>query len=103
MLRCRDGSFYTGVTNNVEKRLREHQEGVDPTCYTYKRRPIELVFCETFDSINTAIEKEKQIKGWSRRKKEALIKRNYEFLPVLSKKDFKKRNNDASIRASTSS
>ena len=73
ILRCSDGSYYTGLTKqDVEAQLWEHNEG---TCdgYTRKRRPVELVFTETYDRIVDAIERERQIKGWSRVKKEALI------------------------------
>ncbi len=81
ILRCRDGSYYTGVTYNVEKRFYEHQSGLITSCYTHGRRPVKLVAVETFQKISTAIDREKQIKGWSRRKKQALINNNYGALP----------------------
>ena len=89
ILKCSDDSYYTGVTSNLEKRLFEHQNGVHIDSYTYKRRPLELVFYAEFTDINFAIEKEKQIKKWSRAKKEALINDAYELLPNLAKKRFK--------------
>ena len=55
------------------------------TAYTSKRRPVELMYCQQFNDINQAIELEKQIKGWSRRKKEALIKEDWEKLKLYSK------------------
>ena len=73
ILRCNDGSYYTGVTNNYSLRVSQHQEGIDPDCYTYERRPLELVHLEFFTQITEAISREKQIKRWSRAKKEALI------------------------------
>ncbi|MFQ5444439.1 MAG: GIY-YIG nuclease family protein [Nitrospinales bacterium] len=85
ILKCKDGSFYTGVTNNIEKRFFEHQEGLINSCYTHCRRPVEIVFAERFNQIKIAIEREKQIKGWSCRKKEALISGDWEKLPELSK------------------
>ncbi|MFH1428440.1 MAG: GIY-YIG nuclease family protein [Candidatus Margulisiibacteriota bacterium] len=85
ILKCSDGSYYTGVTNNYEKRFVEHQEGIDKKCYTYNKRPLELVFYQEFNDINLAINKEKQVKGWSRKKKEALIKGEYDKLIELSK------------------
>ncbi len=86
VLRCRDGSYYTGLTKQpVEARLWEHNAGIYEG-YTSKRLPVELVFTETYDRIIDAIERERQIKGWSRRKKEALIALAYEALPELSRR-----------------
>jgi putative endonuclease len=86
ILRCSDNSYYTGVTSNLTQRLFQHEKGIYPDCYTFKRRPIELVFYAEFTDINYAIDKEKQIKKWSRAKKEALINGNYDDLPNLAKK-----------------
>lgn len=84
MLRCADGSYYTGLTKrDVEDRVDEHNAGAVEG-YTRTRRPVELVFIETFERIVDAIDRERQIKGWSRRKKEALIRYDYEALPALS-------------------
>jgi putative endonuclease len=85
ILKCSDGSYYTGVTNNIEKRLAEHNSDNSVTSYTFKRRPVELVYCQEFNDIKQAIELEKQIKGWSRRKKEALINEDWEKLKLYSK------------------
>ena len=84
ILKCRDGSYYTGVTNDLDRRVHEHIHGVDRTCYTYTRRPVELMFYEEFSDPNQAIAAEKQIKGWSRKKKEALIQRNWKRLKELA-------------------
>jgi putative endonuclease len=84
ILKCSDGSFYTGVTNNLEERLNQHKSGLNESCYTFKRRPLELVFKEDFQDILLSIEKEKQIKGWTRKKKIALIEKNFDRLPILS-------------------
>lgn len=85
ILQCSDGSYYTGVTNNIDRRVYENDEGINPTCYTYKRRPLKLVFSEMFNDINQAIAFEKQVKGWRRAKKEAIINNNWHLLPELSK------------------
>lgn len=69
ILKCTDGSYYTGVTNNVEKGLGEHNSDNSVSSYTFKRRPVELVYCQNFNDIKQAIKLEKQIKGWTRRKK----------------------------------
>ena len=86
ILLCNDSSYYTGVTNNIEKRFYEHQEGLIEDCYTHSRRPLKLVFVDEYRDINEAIAREKQIKGWSRRKKEALIAEDFDRLVELSKK-----------------
>ena len=84
ILRCSDGSYYTGLTKQeIEARVWEHNEGIYDG-YTRKRRPVELVFTETYDRITEAIDRERQIKGWSRAKKEALIALAYERLPELA-------------------
>jgi putative endonuclease len=90
ILKCNDDTYYTGVTNDVERRLIEHQSGENKDAYTHSRRPVELVFSADFSNIEVAIEKEKQIKKWSKKKKEALINGEFELLPNLSKKEFKK-------------
>jgi putative endonuclease len=82
---CSDKSYYTGVTNSVERRLWEHNNDENKKHYTYKRRPVILKFVETYEDINDAIAREKQIKRWNRKKKEALIKQRYEDLPDLAR------------------
>jgi putative endonuclease len=86
ILLCNDGSYYTGVTNNLERRLYEHESGLDPKSYTFSRRPLKLVFSEYFVDINQAIALEKQVKGWNRKKKEAIIQGRWDLLPELSKR-----------------
>jgi len=88
ILKCSDRSYYTGVTSDLDKRLIEHEEGKYKESYTYSKRPIELVFYCSFTNVEIAIEKEKQIKKWSRSKKEALINNEFDKLPNLSKKKF---------------
>ena len=72
ILRCSDGSYYTGHTDNLESRLVAHQSGAIKG-YTFTRRPVTLVFTDQFPSRQEAFERERQIKGWSKAKKEALI------------------------------
>ncbi|GLB47759.1 hypothetical protein Y10_01270 [Neptunitalea sp. Y10] len=88
ILLCADKSYYTGVTANLEQRLFQHESGYFKDCYTFKRRPLQLVFYCEFSDITMAISKEKQIKKWSRVKKEALIQGDFEELPNLAKKHF---------------
>ena len=73
ILLCSDNSYYTGSTNNLTRRLYEHQNGVMPEAYTYRRRPLELVWHEEVPTLDEALRHEHQIKGWIRAKKEALI------------------------------
>ncbi|MDB4922148.1 GIY-YIG nuclease family protein, partial [Mucilaginibacter sp.] len=65
---CRDNSYYTGITNNLESRLYDHQTGIDPKAYTFKRRPVKMVFYEMFNDVNQAIAFEKQDGGEQRKK-----------------------------------
>ena len=99
ILKCSDKSYYTGVTNNLEKRLAEHRSG-SIQGYTSNRLPIKLVYTASFYDINDAIRFEKQIKGWSRKKKEALIISDFDSLVQLSKS--KTKNNSVISQSSTS-
>ncbi|NJX15047.1 GIY-YIG nuclease family protein [Tamlana crocina] len=85
MLKCNDDSFYTGFTNNLERRMQEHRSGTDKNCYTSQRHPVELVWFQMFNNPSVAIDFEKKIKGWSRRKKQALIDEDWERLVRYSK------------------
>ena len=75
IVECADGSYYTGFTNSVERRLREHNDGdVEKRHFTATRQPVELVYQAGFTEVWDAMAWEKRIKKWSRRKKEALIR-----------------------------
>jgi putative endonuclease len=83
ILECANGSYYTGSTHNIEKRLFEHQQGLGAN-FTKKRLPVKLVYTEEYDRIDEAFAREKQVQGWRREKKEALIRRDYKSLPMLA-------------------
>jgi tRNA/rRNA methyltransferase len=83
ILRCADGSYYTGSTDELEKRIAEHQNGEGCT-WTRKRLPVEFVWRQEFSTREEAKEAEYQIKGWSRAKKEALIAGDYDLLHILA-------------------
>ena len=84
ILVCRDGSYYVGCTSgSLEKRIAEHQAGTFDG-YTALRRPVRLVFQQAFERIEDAIAAERQIKGWRREKKAALIRGDYLALPPLA-------------------
>jgi putative endonuclease len=86
ILRCADGSYYCGTARNgLEVRVAEHNSGVFGG-YTATRRPVSLVHSQWFERITDAIAAERQVKGWSRAKKEALIRGDYEGLRKLSKR-----------------
>ena len=91
ILECSDQKLYVGVTNNLERRVAEHQSGENKSAFTFSRRPVKLVYHIEFYSIDDAILFEKQLKGWTRKKKLALINGEFEKLPALSKKNFKKK------------
>jgi predicted GIY-YIG superfamily endonuclease len=73
ILRCSDGSYYTGHTDDLEARLDWHATGRIQSCYTFSRRPLTLVFSQEFVTREEALAAERQIKGWSKKKKEAMI------------------------------
>jgi putative endonuclease len=85
ILLCSDNSYYTGVTNDLEIRLEHHNRGVFKSCYTFKKRPLKLIYYQLFDGPLSAIAFEKKLKGWNRAKKEALINSNWETLKELAK------------------
>ncbi|MCF2876220.1 MULTISPECIES: GIY-YIG nuclease family protein [unclassified Tenacibaculum] len=84
ILKCSDEFLYTGMTNNMERRLKEHNEGLNKNCFTFKRRPLQLMFHQKFEDVNEAIYFEKKIKKWSRQKKMSLINGDYNMLEILS-------------------
>jgi len=83
ILLCADGSYYTGSTTNLELRLQQHQAG-EGANHTRKNLPVKLLYYEEFQRIDEAFYREKQIQGWNRKKKEALINGRYELLSSLS-------------------
>jgi putative endonuclease len=84
ILRCSDGSYYTGHTDHLEQRLGQHVTGAIPSCYTFKRRPLTLAFSQEFSTREEALAAELQIKGWSRRKKEAMMRGDWSEVSRLA-------------------
>lgn len=84
ILECSDGSYYTGSTKDLELRLQQHNQG-EGANHTKKRLPVKLVYYEEFQRIDEAFFREKQVQGWSRKKKEALIKGKQNDLPLISR------------------
>lgn len=88
ILKCSDNSLYVGSTNNLEQRIKKHQSGWGAR-YTNVYRPVELIYSEEYSTYQDAFKRERQIKGWSRAKKEALIAGNLELLKELSKSQYR--------------
>jgi len=84
ILECADGSYYTGSTNDLNLRLQQHQAG-EGSIYTKKRLPVKLIYIEEFQRIDEAFYREKQLQGWSRKKKQTLMAGRSDLLPELSK------------------
>ena len=84
ILLCSDRSYYTGSTTNLEQRLVDHNNG-RYRGYTSRRLPVELVWSQEFSDVRDAIALERQIKGWSRKKKEALIRGDFQLLHELAR------------------
>jgi putative endonuclease len=86
ILRCADGSYYTGITRrSVDERVSEHSQGLADS-YTSRRLPVELVFSEYYERIDDAVAAERRVKGWSRAKKEAYIRGDFELLSALARR-----------------
>ena len=86
MLKCSDKSFYIGHTDNIEKRISEHEEGTYPCCYTKARLPVKTVFIQRFTTRHEAFSAERKIKKWSRAKKEALIRKDWNKISLLAQR-----------------
>ncbi|MEL6811547.1 MAG: GIY-YIG nuclease family protein [Bacteroidota bacterium] len=84
ILECNDGLLYTGITNNLSRRFEEHNLGTKKDTFTYKRRPVQLIFHQEFNDVLQAIFFEKKIKKWSARKKRALAEGDELLLKILS-------------------
>ncbi|MBQ4802365.1 GIY-YIG nuclease family protein [Aquimarina sp. MMG015] len=83
ILECSDGSYYTGSTKDLDRRLQQHQNG-EGANHTKKRLPVRLLYYEQYDRIDTAFYREKQVQGWSRAKKEALMRGDLDTLHDLA-------------------
>lgn len=90
ILKCSDGTYYTGMTRELDARVEEHQIGAHPDAYTFRRRPVQLVWSEVVESYQVAFQWEHQIKGWSKAKKEALIRGDIEGIHEIVKAERKR-------------
>ena len=95
ILECSDGSYYTGSAADLSHRLWQHEIGASPTSYTYSRCPVKLVWTsEEVQRYSDALRYERQIKGWSRAKKQALIRGDWDGIHEIVKNERKQRQND---------
>jgi len=85
MVMCRDGTYYIGITNEIERRVAEHNLGIDSECYTFLRRPVVLAYSTVYDSVLDAIACEKKLKRWSHWKKSALARGDWDAIERLSR------------------
>ena len=83
ILECADGSYYTGSTNDLQRRFIEHQNGLCSN-HTRKRLPVKLLYSEAYPRVEQAFYSEKQVQGWNRKKKEALVEGRLQELPELA-------------------
>jgi putative endonuclease len=100
MLECADGSYYVGSTWDLERRVSEHNEGLGAE-YTKRRRPVRLVWSTQLDRIDEAYWYEKQIQGWGRAKRQALIEGRYEDLPRLARTSPIRRDGESVVSTSS--
>ncbi len=84
IIECADNFLYTGITNDVTRRFNEHQGGLNPSSFTFKRRPLKLIFSQEFNDVKQAIYFEKKIKKWSASKKIARANENFELLQIYA-------------------
>jgi len=85
ILQCADNSYYTGHTDNLNQRIGQHNHRAFPSCYTASRLPIKLVYSQPFPTREEALASERQIKGWSRKKKEAMIAGDWKRVSALAR------------------
>ena len=93
ILRCSDGTYYTGLTRDLVARVQEHQSGIYPDAYTYKRRPVTLVWYVVVERYSEAYRWEHQLKGWNRSKKEALIRGDIDGIHEIVQSERRRREN----------
>lgn len=91
ILKCSDNTYYTGLAKDLGYRIREHQTGTNPESYTFGRRPVKLMWSIDTESYQEAFQWEHQIKGWSRAKKEALIRGDIDGIHDIVKSERKQR------------
>jgi len=87
ILRCSDGTYYTGLTKDLEGRVQEHEIGIHPESYTFRRRPVKLEWSIVTESYQEAFQWEHRIKGWSRAKKKALIRGDIDGIHEIVKSE----------------
>ena len=87
MLECADGAYYIGMTEDLEIQIAEHQSGHNPSAYTFRRRPVKLAWSQSFASEHQAFLRERQVKGWTRAKKRALVEGNWNLIHEIVERE----------------
>lgn len=103
ILRCSDGSYYTGHTDALENRIAEHQSGAVPSCHTHSRRPLKLAFSHEFSSREEALDAERRIKAWRREKKEGLLSGRFDLLSALARTARRRNSSEEAVHPATRS
>jgi putative endonuclease len=85
IIECSDKTYYTGLTTDLETRISQHNLGLDTKAYTFKRRPVVLKYAQHYSNPNDAIAAERQLKGWSRAKKEAFMNNDWDLVSKLAR------------------
>lgn len=84
ILRCSDNSLYCGQTNNLQRRINEHNFDKNKSSkYLRTKKPVKLIYSEKYPTLQLAMKREWQVKKWSKTKKEALVKKDFELLKKL--------------------
>jgi putative endonuclease len=86
MLKCVDDRYYIGHTDDLENRIMQHHHKTYPKCFTATRLPVQLIFSQEFSTREEALGSERQLKGWSRKKKEAFIEGNWRLVSIYAKR-----------------
>ncbi len=84
LLKCADGSYFSGITNDIDRKLKEHCLGQKSGCWTYSRRPLKLVFLTSSDDPGWALDLDKRIKKWKRSRKRTVVSETFDAFPGLS-------------------
>ena len=98
ILQCADGSYTTGMTSNLEVRVAAHRDGLEPKAYTYSRRPVVLVWSEEVWTHDEAFHCERRIKGWSRAKKDALIREDLDEVHRIVRREWEAENEEKGLK-----
>jgi putative endonuclease len=84
ILKCADNTYYTGITNDLKRKIEEHNSGTNRKSYTALRRPVKLIYCERFEDPVLAMAWEKRLRNWSRKQKEKMLEENWDQQRIVA-------------------